>query len=230
MRLKDFLIGCSFTDPSWQSVTPWSVVYGQRHSSYISAKAGMGIKGICTEANYWLDQVKDEIKNAIIILPNLWRYDIEVDEETYLCNAIIDLLTCDHQGCQIVKRGTRKWIISGGLHYDKSTEMALAFDFLYRHQGFLVIVKEHLRALRQLIDYCKYHNIKYVISAIQDPLDQLIGLDYVRDQIVDLLDRVEYDNWLRFDGYFIDKFLGHTSHPNDQEHKILCSHIENHLG
>ena len=68
-----------------------------------------------------------------------------------------------------------------------------------------------------------------MISAIQDTLDQLIGLDYIRDCVTALLQRVEYHNWLKFDGYFIDKFLGHTKHPSDLEHAILCSYIETHL-
>lgn len=154
-------------------------MYSKHRPCYISAKAGMGIKGICTEALYWLDLVKDNVETAIVILPNLWRYDIEVDEETYLCNCMVDLLSSDRNGWNITQPGSRKWIISGGLHYEKSTEMAPVFDFMYRHQGFLVIAKEHFRALERLIDYCKYHKIKFVISAIQDPLDQLTGLDYI---------------------------------------------------
>lgn len=228
-RTKDFLIGCSFTDPTWQSVKPWSVIYGEKQPCYISAKAGMGIKGICTEAVYWLDLIKDEIKTAVIVLPTLWRYDMEVDEETYLCNSMTDLLTCDQNDWRIHSQAVRKWITTGGLHYDKSTEMAPVFDFLYRHQGFLVIAKEHFRALERLIDHCKCHKIDYVISAIQDPLDQLLGLDYIRDRVIELLQRVEYNNWLRFDGHFIDKFLGHSDHPSDSEHEILCSCIKKHL-
>jgi hypothetical protein len=45
----------------------------------------------------------------------------------------------------------------------------IPFDFLYKHQGFLVIVKEHFRALKALLNYCKEHKIKYYITAIQDP-------------------------------------------------------------
>ena len=226
---KHFLAGCSFTDPVWQTVIPWSVLHSRQRSCYISAKAGMGIKGICTEAVYWLDLVKDDVDTMIIILPTLWRYDIEVDTETYLCNCIVDLLSCDSYGSQLAQSSDRKWIVSGGLHFDKSTEMAQAFDFLYRHQGFLVMAKEHFRALKCLIDYCKCHNIRYIVSAIQDPLDQLVGLDYIRSHVVSLLDSVGYQDWLRFDGYFIDKFLGHCRHPDDREHEILSEYIENWL-
>lgn len=189
----------------------------------------MGIKGICTEALYWLDLVRDEIETVVILLPTLWRYDIEVDEQTYLCNSMVDFLTSDTNGWRVHDKATRKWITSGGLHYDRSTEMAPAFDFLYRHQGFLVIAKEHFRALERLIYYCKQHKIKCIMSAIQDPLDQLVGLDYIRDQIISMLDHVCYSDWIRFDGCFIDKFLKHSNHPDNQEHKILSAYIENHL-
>jgi hypothetical protein len=76
-----------------------------------------------------------------------------------------------------------------------------------------------------LLDYCKLHSIEYVISAIQDPLDQLTGLDYIRNEICKLLDGVEYDSWLRFDGKFIDQYLGHTQHPSTKEHQDLCNYI-----
>jgi hypothetical protein len=226
---RHFLAGCSFTDPRWQQTVPWSVIYARQQPSFISAESGMGIKGICTEALYWMEWVKCSIDTVIIILPTLWRYDIEADQETYLCNAMVDLLWCDQHGYQIFNAAQRKWIISGGLHYAKNTEMTPAFDFLYRHQGFLVIAKEHFRALEKLIAYCNCHKIKCVISAIQDPLDQLVGLDYIRDDIVALLDRVGYRDWLRFNDVFIDKFLGHPNHPNDREQEILCRHITNFL-
>lgn len=228
-NFKDFLIGCSFTDPTWQDVVPWSVCYGRHRPSYISAKAGMGIKGICTEAMYFMNAISTPIQTAIIILPTLWRLDIEVDVETYLCNAMVDLVECDQQGWRVATPATRKWLTSGGLHYRKNTEMAPAFDFLYRHQGYLVIAKEHFRALERLIDRCKERKIKYYISAIQDPLDQLMGLDYIKDDIIDLLDKVDYTNWIKFDGVFIDKFLKHTNHPNKQEHELLFEKIKQHL-
>ena len=228
-KKKHFIAGCSFTDPCWQTVVPWSIIYSKQQPCYISAKAGMGINGICTEALYWLDLVKNEVDTVIAILPTLWRYDIEVDEETYLCNSMVDLLTSHSKGWTIHTSAIRKWIISGGLHYDKSTEMAPAFDFLYKHQGFLVIAKENFRALAQLINYCKYHNMRYMISAIQDPLDQLVGLDYITDRIASLLHDVDYHDWFRFDGHFIDKFLGHSDHPNEQEHVILSDYITNYI-
>ena len=226
---KDFLVGCSFTDPVWQDVTPWSVLYGRNRASYIVAKAGMGIRGICTEAMYYLDAIDCQIDNMIIILPNLWRMDIEVDIEGHLCNCMVDLVVCDSTGWQIQQPAVRKWIHSGGLHYRKNTEMAPIFDFLYRHQGFLVMAKEHIRALERLLACCRQRKINCCISAIQDPLDQLTGLDYIRPDIQALLRTVDYDNWLKFDGQFIDKFLQHQNHPNDSEHAILCSHIQQYL-
>ena len=93
MSKKHLLVGCSFTDPTWQSAIPWSVEYAKKHPSYIVAKAGMGIKGICTEAMYYIKDI--EISKMIIILPTLWRMDIEVDEDTYLSNGMVDLLYAD---------------------------------------------------------------------------------------------------------------------------------------
>ena len=96
---------------------------------------------------------------------------------------------------------------------------------LYKHQGYLVILKEHLRALKMLLDYCKLRSIPYHVSAIQDPLDQITGLDYISDQIQSLLTEVEYENWFRFNGKFIDQFLKHSNHPTTAEHEILCKYI-----
>ena len=226
---RDFLIGCSFTDPAWQDVTPWSVVYGHERPSYIVAKAGMGIRGICTEAMYYLDMIESRIDTMVIMLPNLWRMDIELDAESQLCNSMVDLLRSDGGRWHREQSATRKWIISGGLHYNKNTEQAAIFDFLYRYQGFLVIAKEHFRALQRLLDYCKRSKIHHCITTIQDPLEQLVGLDYIKPDIIALLETVDYDNWLRFDGKFIDKFLRHNNHPNDREHEVLCRHIQQHL-
>lgn len=220
------IVGCSFTDPSWQSAIPWSVDYAKIHPSYIVAKAGMGIKGICTEAIYYLSQL--EVSRIIIMLPTLWRLDIEMDIENQLCNAMVDLLYAD-QTWKVSKTATRKWITSGGLHYSKNTKYAPIFDFLYQHQGFLVIAKEHFRALTQLIEYCKLHNIEYAVTAIQDPLDQLTGLEYIKPDICELLDRVEYNSWIRFNGKFIDQYLGHTKHPCTEEHQNLCNRILEHF-
>ena len=227
--IRDLLVGCSFTDPTWQKVIPWSVLYGNDRPSYIVAKAGMGIKGICSEAISFIDSITCKIDRVIIILPTLWRLDIEVDVETYLCNAMVDLIECDHLGWRRATQASRKWLTSGGLNYDKTTEMATAFDFLYRHQGFLVIAKEHFRALERLIDRCKEYKIKYYISAIQDPLDQLLGLDYISQDIKAFLYKVDYDKWFKFDGQFIDRFLKHPNHPNNQEHKMLYNHIQQFL-
>ncbi len=220
---KHLLAGCSFTDPTWQQETPWSVEYAKTHPAYIVAKAGMGINGICTETLYYLTTLPD-ITKLIIVLPTLWRLDIEVDKETFLCNAMVDLI-CADTDWKIATKAIRKWIISGGLRYPKNTEQAVLFEFLYKHQGFLVIAKEHFRALKTLINYCKERKIQYYVSAIVDPMDQLVGLDYIKDEIQMLLTEVEYNNWIRFDHQFIDKFLNHTNHPTTEEHQILCQHI-----
>jgi hypothetical protein len=203
------LAGCSFTDPCWQKDVPWSIEFSKTNPSYIVAKAGMGIKGIATETMYYLDQLP-MVSTLIIILPTLWRLDVEVDQETYLCNCMVDLLYAD-TNWKVIDPAKRKWLTSGGLHYDRSTEQAQLFDFLYKHQGFLVIAKEHFRALRILLNYCKQRKIQYYVSAIQDPMEQLTGLDYIRHDIVSLLNEVEYTNWFKFDNKFIDKFLGHTA-------------------
>ena len=218
------LVGCSFTDPTWQSAIPWSVQYSSSGPCYISAKAGMGIKGICIEALYRLLELPG-VKKIIAVLPNLWRMDIEMDTETYLYNAMVDLLKVDNTVWSIRSPASRKWIISGGLNYDRKTEQAKIFDLLYKHQGFLVLAKEHFRALQNLIDYCKINKIDLYISAIQDPMDQLNNLEYIKSDIKKLLDTVGYNNWFKFDGKFIDSFLGHRRHPTTEEHKILCEYI-----
>lgn len=150
------------------------------------------------------------MSTLIIVLPTLWRLDIEVDEETYLCNSMVDLLYADVDW-KVLELAKRKWLTSGGLHYYRSAEQAQLFDFLYKHQGFLVMAKEHFRALKVLLNYCKQRKIQYYVSAIQDPMEQLTVLDYIRNDIVSLLAEVEYPNWFKFDNKFIDKFLGHTS-------------------
>lgn len=222
MSKKHLLVGCSFTDPSWQDAIPWSVEYAKTHPSYIVAKAGMGIKGICTEAMYYIEKL--DISNVIIVLPTLWRLDLEVDEETYISNAMVDLIYADTD-YNVFEPAKRKWITSGGLHYPKDKEFSKIFDFLYKHQGYLVILKEHIKALTQLLNYCKMHNIDYKISAIQNPLEQFQGLDYIKEEAIKLLDTVEYDEWIKFDGKFINKFLGHDKHPTTEEHVKLCEYI-----
>lgn len=223
--MKHLLVGCSFTDPQWQEAVPWSVQYAQTHPSYIVAKAGMGIKGITTEALRYLKQL-DDVDKVIIVLPTMWRMDIEMDEEMYLCDSMVDLLVVDTQW-QVHTKAHRKWIISGGLNYKKNTEESKIFDLLYKHQGFLVLAKEHFRSLQNLIEYCILHNIDCYVSAIQDPVQQLTGLDYIREEFCALLAEVEYSKWIKFDGKFIDQFLGHQNHPTTAEHKILCDHILN---
>lgn len=218
------LIGCSFTDPVWQTEVPWSIHYSETTPCYIVAKAGMGIKGICTEGLYFLKQ-QPSIKKVIVLLPTLWRLDIEMDKETYLCNAMIDLITADKANWTKALQAERKWITSGGLNYDKNTEQAKIFDLMFKHQGFLVIAKEHIRALQNLMAYCKINDIAIHVSAIQDPLKQFNGLEYIIDDVTALLSDVEYNSWFRFNGEFVDEFLGHTQHPTTEEHKILCKHI-----
>jgi len=222
-NIPHLLVGCSFTDPIWQEAIPWSVEYAKTHPSYIVAKAGMGIKGICTEAMYYIQKLT--VQRVIIILPTLWRMDIEIDEETYIANSMTDLLFADEPQQTIVTRASRKWITSGGMHYNRDTEYSKIFDFMYKHKGFFVIAKEHFRALTILINYCKMHNIEYAISAIQDPMEQMHGLDYIKEEFCQLLKTVEYDSWFKFDNKFIDQYLGHTQHPTTEEHVLLCGCI-----
>jgi hypothetical protein len=220
---KHILIGCSFTDPRWQQAIPWSMPYSKHYPSYVVAQAGMGIKGICTEALYYLQDLEN-IEKAIIMLPTIWRMDIELDEEVNYSNAMTDLLY-SYADYKVHTPAVRKWLISGGLHYSKNKPEAKIFDIMYRQQGFKVIAKEHFRALKMLLNYLKERKIQYYITAIKDPMDQLEGLDYIKDEFCKLLNDVEYDNWIRFDGQFIDKFLGHPNHPSTEEHQVLCQHI-----
>jgi hypothetical protein len=224
--MPHLLVGCSFTDPRWQKTVPWSVHYSNTFESYIVAQAGMGIKGISTEALTILKQLTD-IDKVIIMLPTLWRMDIEIDHESpaQICNAMVPTLYAKNGTWQEYTPAYRKWMISGGLHFEKNKPSGAVFDLLYKYQGFLVLLKEQLRSLRFFLDYCKQKNISYYITAIRDPVDQLQGLDHVDDQIRNMLQEVEYDKWIRFDGQFIDKFLQHKEHPTTEEQKILCQHI-----
>ena len=132
MTPSHLLVGCSFTDFRWQKEIPWSIEYSKTYPSYIVAHAGMGIKGICTEAMYYLSGLSN-ISKVIIILPTIWRMEIEMDRETYLCNGIVDLVY-HHNDYSIVQQANRKWILSGGLHYDKKQEHGKIFEMLYKHQ------------------------------------------------------------------------------------------------
>jgi len=222
---ENFLLsGCSFTDPLWQDDIPWSVHFSENQNSYIVAKAGMGIKGICTETLYYLDELPN-ISVLILLLPDLWRIDLEVDKETYLCNAMVDLIYANNNSCKIQTSATRKWLISGGLNYARNAEQTKLFNFLYKHQGFLVLLKEHLRALKMLQEVCRFRNIKCYVSSIQDPLEQIKGLEYIKNDIFALLKAVDYNKWFKFNGKFVDGFLQHKKHPTTDEHKLLCSHI-----
>jgi hypothetical protein len=220
---KHLLVGCSFTDPMWQEDVPWSVEFSKTHPSYIVAKAGMGIKGITTEAMYYLKGIPD-ISTCVIMLPSLWRMDIEMSQDSEVCNAMVDLLECGVGGCRNKERATRKWIVSGGVHYDKKTKAGKIFNPMYKHQGFLVILKEHIRSLKILIDYCRRSSINYYISAITDPMEQLLHCD-MRGEETKLLEEVEYSNWFRFDGKFVNRFLSHDKHPSTEEHVILSEYI-----
>jgi len=224
---KHLLVGCSFTDPMWQSVIPWSVQFAKSYPSYIIAKAGMGIKGIASSTIQYLNSSISpyNITHCIIILPTLWRIDVPVDTESYLCSAMVDCLYVSNDGISIEIEGQLKWLISGGLHYNKKTEEAILFDFLYKHQGFLEILKEQVYYLKMLISILKKYKIKYYISAIQDPKTQLIGLEYLNDQINELLTSIEYETWFKFDNGFINDFLGHSNHPNNEEHKLINEYI-----
>ena len=235
---KHLLAGCSFTDPEWQPLcVPWSVEFAKTYPSYIVARASFGIKGICTEALYNLQELHD-ISTVIVMLPTLWRLDIEVDTETYLGNAMVNRLVADAQGWQIDALAHRKWIISGGLRYSenpRNTNVMSILDFFYRHQGFLVLAKEHFRALKHLQNVCKERNIKCYVTAIQDPMQQLTGLDYIRDEFCNLLELVDYANWFRFDNQFVNQFLGRDDHkmmgwhPNTEEHRMVCEYIIDNL-
>lgn len=143
-----------------------------------------------------------------------------------------DLIYSNDGNWVISKTASRKWIISGGLNFNKNTTQGKIFDTMYKHKGYLLLLKEHLRALQQLSNYCKINGIELHVSAIQDPMKQFNGLDYIRDQAETLLVEVEYAKWFKFDGMFIDEFLGHSNYPTTEEHKILCKHIikETHYG
>lgn len=232
------LAGCSFTDPEWQPKNvPWSVEFAKTHPSYIVAKASMGIKGICTEAVYHLEELHD-VSTVFVMLPTMWRMDIEADTETYLGNAMVNRLIAD-QDWRIHAPAHRKWIISGGLRYSenpRNADIMPILDFLYKHQGFLVLAKEHFRALKHLQNVCKERNIKCYVTAIQDPMQQLMGLDYIRDEFCNLLESVDYANWFRFDNQFVNQFLGREDHrmmgwhPDTEEHRVLCKYIIDNLG
>jgi hypothetical protein len=226
---KHLLVGCSFTDPSWQDAIPWSVHYSKNHqTSYIVAKAGMGWNGICTEAYMYAQNLKFD--HCVIMLPTLWRMDIELNHEGNTCHAMVDLLESDG----IIIPAVRKWIISGGLNFKQSISLhskeLKLFDQLYKYQDFLPIMREHVLKLKLLLLSLRARNISYTITAIKDPIHQLEGLDYIKDDIVELLDSVEYKNWLRFDGKFIDEFVGHDKHPTTEEHTFIGDYIwQNHL-
>jgi len=224
--MAHFLAGCSFTDPRWQSHIPWSVQYSQIYDSYIVAQCGMGIRGISTEALSSLKQLTD-VDKVILMLPTIWRMDIEIDHESpgELCNSMVDTLWASKGQWNKFIPAERKWMISGGLNFEKLSKRGLIFDLLYRYQGFLVMLKEQMRSLRMFLDYCNHRQIPYYITAIQDPNEQRQGLEYVSDQINELLHEVEYDKWIRFNGKFVDKFLGTDEHPTTDQHKLICEHI-----
>jgi len=219
---KHLLVGCSFTDPLWQDVIPWSIYYSKNYqTSYIVAKAGMGWNGICTEAYTYAQNLKFD--HCVIMLPTMFRMDMEVNHEGQIANAMVDLL----ENGKIITNATRKWIISGGLNFEKmlqGKEKKLFYE-LYKYIDFLPLIREQVLKLKLLIFSLKEKNISYTITAIKDPMHQLEGLDYIKDDIIELLDIVEYSNWLRFDGKFIDEFLKHDKHPTTEEHKLIGDYI-----
>jgi hypothetical protein len=221
------IAGCSFTDPLWQDEVPWSVEFGKTHPTYIVAKAGMGIKGIATEAMYFLKTLPT-VNTCIIILPTLWRLDVEVSVDMSDCTAMVDLLDVNSSGVRIKSDAMRKWLLSGGLHYDNTTKYGKLFKQMYKYQDLLVILKEHLRSLEILINYCKNNNIAYYISAISDPKEELEHYD-IKHEAFALLDDVEYSSWFRFDGTFINRFLKHDNHPTTSEHVLISEYIIKHI-
>ena len=220
------LAGCSFTDPLWQDTVPWSVYYSKTyHKSYIVAKAGMGWSGICTEAYMYARQL--DISHCVIMLPTVWRCDIEVNHEGTMCNAMVDLLEHD----QVIKPSERKWIVSGGLNYQHlDKELVRAFDWQYQYKNFLSIFRSHALALKTLQLYLKSIDVTYTVTAIRDPMEQLEGMEYIQNELEDLLHDVEYNTWLKFDGKFINEWLIHDNHPTTKEHKQIGDYIwQNHL-
>jgi hypothetical protein len=219
---KHLLVGCSFTDPLWQDDVPWSIHYSKNYqTSYVVAQAGMGWNGICTEAYMYAQNL--EFDHCVIMLPTMWRMDIEMNHESIMCNSIVNLLEND----KIIIPGTRKWLTSGGLHFNKAlkTKESKLFEQLYNYKSFLPILREHVLKLKLLLYSLRERKISYTITAIADPMHQLQGLDYIKDDIIELLDSVEYNNWLRFDGKFINEFLGHEQHPTTEEHKLIGDYI-----
>ena len=224
---KHLLVGCSFTDPQWQDAVPWSIHYSKNYqTSYLVAQAGIGWNGICTEAYIYAQKL--EFDHCVIMLPTLWRMDIETNHEGVMCNAVVNLL--EHN--KIIIPGARKWLISGGLNFEQrlqGKEKKLV-DQLYNYRSFLSILREHVLKLKLLLYSLRERKILYTITAIADPMHQLDGLDYIKDDIIELLDSVEYKHWLRFDGKFIDEFVGHNKHPTTEEHKLIGDYIwQNHL-
>lgn len=221
---KHLLVGCSFTDPLWQDEIPWSVYYGKKYqTSYIVAKAGMGWNGICTEAYMYAQNLKFD--HCVIMLPTIFRMDIELNHEGDTCNGMVDLLEND----RIITNATRKWITSRGLNWNQTkilqNQQKKMFDQLYKYMDFLPLIREQVLKLKLLILSLQAKNISYTITAIKDPMHQLEGLDYIKDDIIKLLNDVEYKDWLRFNNGFIDEFLGHGKHPTTQEHKLIGDYI-----
>lgn len=221
---KHLLVGCSFTDPLWQDEIPWSVYYGKKYqTSYIVAKAGMGWNGICTEAYTYAQNLTFD--HCVIMLPTMFRMDMELNHEGQIANTMVDLL----ENNKIITYATRKWITSGGLNWNQTKMLGnkekKLFDQFYKYMGFLPLVREQMLKLKLLILSLQAKNISYTITTIKDPMHQLEGLDYIKNDIIELLDSVEYSNWLRFDGKFIDEFLGHDKHPTTQEHKLIGDYI-----
>ena len=183
----------------------------------------MGWNGICTEAYTYAQNLTFD--HCVIMLPTMFRMDMELNHEGQIANTMVDLL----ENNKIITYATRKWITSGGLNWNQTKMLGnkekKLFDQFYKYMGFLPLVREQVLKLKLLILSLQAKNISYTITTIKDPMHQLEGLDYIKDDIIELLDSVEYSNWLRFDGKFIDEFLGHDKHPTTQEHKLIGDYI-----
>ena len=100
---------------------------------------------------------------------------------------------------------------------------------LYKYQGNEVIIQNSMQMLVFLVNYLHQQGISCKITSITDPMHCIEYFDN-NDIMLDLLDKVGYNDWVRFDGYFVDDFLGHSKHPTTQEHSIIKNYILNIIG
>jgi len=226
------LAGCSFTDPIWQEekYIPWSVHFAKENPSYIIAKGGMGIHGISTLAYDFIQN--NQIDELILLLPTIWRYDYEVDLEYHTMNASVDVLFGNKDGYKVHEKSKRNWLLSYGLHFREDhtdKEITKFFDLMYKSSGWLVMFRNQMKSLKSLLDLCKSKNITYHISSIQDPMDQMF-FDDIKQELVDLLNSYgEYQDWFKFDGKFLNYYLGHDDHPSTEEHIQISNYISKNI-